>query len=141
MTRYVWRPGDGATITKTRAFAYTYTSGGRYASQLTVSNASGSDTAYQFITVGDWGDALAKGQAFSKKFTSEGRYPVMDATTGKMGEVRVLPASGTLSMLATLTITVTQDGFLPDVAEAFVGDTVRWVFATSGVHHVLSWGR
>jgi len=52
ITSRLWSFGDGVTSTE-QSPTHTYTSGGSYVSQLTVSNAGGSSTAGQTITVGD----------------------------------------------------------------------------------------
>jgi PKD repeat protein len=142
ITSRVWSFGDGATSTEQNP-AHTYTSGGSYNCLLTVSNFGGSDTAQRTVTVGDWGTTqITETGEFTWTFTEEGSYPTMDPTTGKTGEVKVHLGVGPLSISASpaATVTVTSEGFTPQIVEVTVGDTVLWVNGGTETRGVIGYG-
>ena len=95
-----------------------------------------------------WGTTeLDPGASIVQTFNEEGTYPITDPTTVDptdptkrvSGEVQV--NTGTmllfLSASSVTTVTVTEDGFTPQVVQVAVGDTVRWVNEGSQTHGVI----
>jgi plastocyanin len=72
---------------------------------------------------------LNPGESTTQTFNEEGIYPVTDPTTKKSGEVQVGMGITSLSLSASsvTTVSVTEDGFTPQVAQVAVGDTVKFV--------------
>jgi len=144
VTSRVWSFGDGTTSTTAQSpITHTYTSGGSYNCLLTVSNSSGSSTAWKTITVGDWGTTqLTETAEFTRTFTEEGTYPTMDPTTGKAGAVKVRSGVGSLFVSASpaATVTVTSGGFTPQIVKVTVGDTVLWVNGGTETRGVIGYG-
>lgn len=142
----VWSFGDGGTETGATITSHTYTQGGTYDAQLTVSSAGGSSTAQQAIVVGDWGnEALVAGSSYTKTLTEPGTYIINEVSVGFAGEIVVTGGHATVERnmsMSTNTITVTQSGFVPKSMTVPVSTTVTWVVAPGDVntYSVLGYG-